>query len=311
MNFTLFLFRTIKVIVDNSGFIAKFIIGIGICLILLYFWHIDYFPTDLSLGDGLLFFLITIKFLLVYAFFLGSHYALGSVLLFCLRAMRDFFKVLFSFRVVLSQGLIDLIFFELDFKSFFEKISNNFIKFLFYLFGFAFALTFYSGKSINILIMLFLSILLKIFIDKFIENLRENNQKLAKNESDKKNIKLSMILLYILLVPSSVYVFSSEKSKNIFINVALGSVREDERNSLIFIKKEFKDFFPDSKIGEKKGEYIEVEGGEILLKGVGKNALIQYTTKTKDQNGNVVKIKVKIEVPNEALLIIRRSQHKD
>lgn len=110
MNFTVFLLQKIKLIVNNSGFIAKFTIGVGICLILLYFWHIDYFPTDLSLGDGLLFFLITIKFLFVYAFFLGSHYALGSFLLFCLKAIRDFFKVLFSLRVMLSKGLIDLIF---------------------------------------------------------------------------------------------------------------------------------------------------------------------------------------------------------
>lgn len=69
MKFTFFLIQKIKMLVDNSGFIAKFIIGIGIFFILLYFWHIDYFPTDLSLGDGLLFFLITIKFLLIYAFF--------------------------------------------------------------------------------------------------------------------------------------------------------------------------------------------------------------------------------------------------
>lgn len=159
--------------------------------------------------------------------------------------------------------------------------------------------------------MLFLSILLKVFIDKFIENLKDNNEKFVENVNNDKNIKLSFMLLYILLVPSSVYVFSAEKSKNIFINVALGSVREDERNSLIFIKKEFKDFFPNSKIGEKKGEYVELEGGEILLKGVGKNALIQYTTTTKQKNGNIVNIKVKIEVPNEALLIVRRSQHID
>lgn len=155
--------------------------------------------------------------------------------------------------------------------------------------------------------MLFLSILLKIFIDKFIENLKGNKDQLDKIRSNEKNIKLSMMLLYILLVPSAVYVFYAEKSKNIFINVALGSVREDERNSFIFIKKEFKDFFPNSKIGEKKGEYVELEGGEILLKDVGKNALIQYTTTTKEKNGNVVNIKVKIEVPNEALLIVRRS----
>lgn len=311
MGFILFLIQKVKIFVDYSGFIAKFIIGIGICLILLYFWHIDYSPTDLSLGDGLLFFLITIKFLFVYAFFLGSHYALGSVLLFCLRAVRDFFKVLFSLRVTLSKGFIDLIFFKLDLSGFLKKISNNFIKFLFCIFGFAFALTFYSGKSINLLIMLFLSILLKIFIDKFIENLKTNPEQLTEEENNDKNIRLSMMLLYILFVPSTVYIFYAEKSKNIFINMALGSVREDEKNSLIYIKIGFKDFFPQSKHGEKKGEYIEIKGSEILLKGVGKNALIQYITKTKDQNGNGVNIKVKVEVPNEALLIVRRSQHKD
>ncbi|BCX75223.1 MULTISPECIES: hypothetical protein [Acinetobacter] len=309
MKFTFFLIQKIKMLVDNSGFIAKFIIGIGIFFILLYFWHIDYFPTDLSLGDGLLFFLITIKFLLIYAFFLSSNYALGGILIFVLKMVRNFFKVLFSLRERLSKGLIDLIFLNLDLRKILKKISNNFIKFLFYIFGFAYALIFYSGKSINILVMLFLSILLKVFIDKFIEDLKNNNNQLDKIRSNEKNIKLSMMLLYILLVPSSVYVFYVEKSNNIFINIALGSVREDERNSLIFIKKEFKDFFPDSKIGDKKGEYIELEGGEILLKGVGKNALIQYTTKTKDQNGKDVKIKIKVEVPNEALLIVRRAQY--
>lgn len=120
-----------------------------------------------------------------------------------------------------------------------------------------------------------------------------------------------MMLLYILLVPSSVYVFYAEKSKNIFINTVLGSVREDEKNSLIYIKDGFRDFFPESKIGKKRGEYVEIKGGEILLKGVGKNALIQYTTKTNNQNGSEVKIKVKVEIPNEALLIVRRSQYKE
>lgn len=311
MNFTVFLLHKIKLIVDNSGFIAKFIIGIGICLILLYFWHIDYFPTDLSLGDGLLFFLITIKFLLVYTFFLGSHYALGSVLLFCLKTVWNFFKVLFSLRGRLSKGLIDLIFFKPNFNSLLNGLSKGFIKFLFYAFGFAFIFVFYSGKSMNLLIMLFLSIILKIFIDKFIEDLKTNNSILTEDENKNKNIRLSMMLLYILLVPSSVYIFYAEKSKNIFINMALGSVREDEKNSLIFIKSEFKEFFPESKNAEKKGGYIEIKGGEILLKGIGKNALIQYSAKTKDKNGNEVKIKIKVEVPNEALLIVRRSQQKN
>lgn len=311
MNFTVFLLQKIKLIVDNSGFIAKFTIGVGICFILLYFWYIDYFPTDLSLGDGLLFFLITIKFLFVYALFLGSHYALGSVLLFFLKAVWSFFKVLFSLRGRLSECLIDLIFFKLNINNFLNGLSKVFIKFLFYTFGFAFIFVFYNGKSISLLIMLFLSIILKVFIDKFIDNLKTNNAELTEDENKNKNIRLSMMLLYILLVPSSVYVFYAEKSKNIFINTVLGSVREDEKNSLIYIKDGFKDFFPESKIGKKRGEYVEIKGGEILLKGVGKNALIQYTAKTKDKNGNEFKIKVKVEVPNEAILIVRRSPHRE
>lgn len=131
MNFTVFLLQKIKLIVDNSGFIAKFTIGVGICFILLYFWHIDYFPTDLSLGDGLLFFLITIKFLFVYALFLGSHYALGSVLLFFLKVVWSFLKVLFSLRGKLSKGLIDLIFFKPNINYFLNGLSKVFIKFLF------------------------------------------------------------------------------------------------------------------------------------------------------------------------------------
>jgi len=311
VKFTLFLIQKIKMLVDNSGFIAKFIIGIGICFILLYFMHIEYFPTDLSLGDGLLFFLITIKFLFIYLIFLGSNYALGSVFIFFLKVIKYFFNFLCSLRINLSKGLIDLIFLKIDFKNIFNQIGKGFIKLLFCIFGLFFSFLFYSGKSINLLIMVFLSILLKVCIDEFIKKLRVNNEKLTEVESKEKNIKLSMILLYILFTPSVVYVFYAERENNVFINKILGSVREDEKNSLIFIKAGFEDFFPKSQIGQKKGEYIEVKGAEVLLRGVGKNALIQYITEAEDQMGSEVKIKVKVEIPNESLLIVRRSQYKD
>lgn len=304
MNFTFFLLQKIKLIVDNSGFIAKFTIGVGICLILIYFWHIDYFPTDLSLGDGLLFFF-------VYVFFLGVHYALGSVFIFFIKLVRSFLKLIFSFRTWSFIKLRNFFLTNIEFRSLLDTIGKSALKFLLYFFGFIFVFSFYNGKPINLLIMVFLSILLKICIGKFIDDWKNNNKKLLDDGDINKNIRLLMMMLYILIFPSSLYFFYAEKTKNVFINIALGSVREDEKNSLIYIKTGFKDFFPESKHGEKKGEYIEIKESEILLKGVGKNALIQYITKTKDQNGNVVKIKVKVEVPNEALLIVRRSQHKD
>jgi len=311
--FLKFLFLKIEWLIGFSGLITKFIIGFGICLILCYFIYIDYFPTDLSLGDGLLFFLITVKFCFVYLLFLGSHYALGNALVGILSVLQNICITLFSFREKLAKKLLNLFFIKLDFKKIIDKIGKFFIKFLLSLFGLAFVFVFYGGKSLNLMIMIFLSLLLKVCIDKFIKHLKIeklNNEELTESEKDDKNKNLLIILLYILIVPSAVYLFYAGKETNFLITNTLGSVREDDKNSLIYIKLVFKDFFPEARVGEKKGEYIEIKDAEVLLRGVGKNALVQYTSKAKDQNGNMVPIKVKVEIPNDSLLIIRRTHNQ-
>lgn len=311
MDFIIFLHQKIKIFVDCSALLFKFIIGFGVCLIILYFMYIGYFPTDLSLGDGLLFCLITVKFCFVYLLFIGSHYALGNILVGILSVLKNICITLFSFREKLAKKLLNLFFIKLDLKESIDKIGKFFIRFLLSVFGLAFV--FYGGKSLNFLIMIFLSLLLKVCIDKIIKQFKTeklNNNKLTENEKKFKNRKLLIMLLYILLVPSGVYLFYTGKETNFFITNTLGSVREDDKNSLIYIKLIFKDFFPEAKIGDKKGEYIEIKNAEVLLRGVGKNALVQYTSKAKDQNGNMVPIKVKVEIPNDSLLIIRRSHNK-
>ncbi|TCB38234.1 hypothetical protein E0H82_01165 [Acinetobacter sp. ANC 4910] len=311
--FLKFLFLKIEWLIGFSGLITKFIIGFGICLILCYFIYIDYFPTDLSLGDGLLFFLITVKFCFVYLLFLGSHYALGNALVGILSVLQNICITLFSFREKLAKKLLNLFFIKLDFKKSIDKIGKFFIKFLLSLFGLVFVFVFYGGKSLNLMIMIFLSLLLKVCIDKFIKHLKIeklNNEELTESEKDDKNKNLLIILLYILIVPSAVYLFYAGKETNFLITNTLGSVREDDKNSLIYIKLVFKDFFPEARVGEKKGEYIEIKDAEVLLRGVGKNALVQYISKAKDQNGNMVPIKVKVEIPNDSLLIIRRTHNQ-
>lgn len=114
------------------------------------------------------------------------------------------------------------------------------------------------------------------------------------------------MLIYIVF-PSSIYLFYSQKPNNFLINSTLASIREDDKKSIIFIKFGVKDLFPESKIGERKGEYVELKNTEILLRGIGKNTLVQYRSKTKDYQGNDVQIKVKVEIPNDFLLIVRRS----
>ncbi|WP_174493175.1 hypothetical protein [Acinetobacter sp. Marseille-Q1623] len=190
---------------------------------------------------------------------------------------------------------------------------GKFLSSFYFLFLAWLCVCFYGGKLLNLITMIFLSLLLKFCIDKIINQLKTeklNNENLTENEKDYKNKKLLLMLVYILIVPSVVYLFYAGKDTNIFIKNTLGSVREDDKNSLIYIKLVFKDFFPEARIGEKKGEYIEIKDAEVLLRGVGKNALVQYTSKAKDQNGNMVPIKVKVEIPNDSLLIIRRTHNQ-
>lgn len=76
--FTQILFKYIKSISEYSSIFAKFSIGLGLVFIIGYFAKIGYFPKDLSLGDGFVFLLITLKFILIYSFFIGTHYFFGK-----------------------------------------------------------------------------------------------------------------------------------------------------------------------------------------------------------------------------------------
>lgn len=310
MKFTLFLFNKIKVLIEYSGLITKFIIGFGICLILCYFIYIDYFPTDLSLGDGLLFLVITIKFLLVYVLFLSTHYAFGGIIIFIVKSILNSIMFLFNMRKILKNYLNIEMVTLVNIMKYMDKLSVYFVKFIFYIIGFALVFIFYNEKSVNLLLMIFLSILLACFIKEFIKFFRSNlsySDELLVENTEKKHVKLAIMLMSILLIPSVIYLAYSQKQNNFLINSTLASIREDDKQSIIFIKFGLKDLFPKSKIGERKGEYVELKNTEILLRGIGKNALVQYKSKAKDYQGNDVQIKVKVEIPNDSLLVVRRS----
>jgi len=93
-------------------------------------------------------------------------------------------------------------------------------------FGLAFVFTFYSGNLLNLITMIFLSLLLKFRIDKFIKQLKIeklNDENLTESEKEYKK-KIVVMLVYILIVPSAVYLFYAGKETNIFIKNILGSV---------------------------------------------------------------------------------------
>lgn len=67
--FLAYIYPYIKKIVERGTTLAKFSLGLGVVLITWYFIHIRYFPTDMELGDGLLFMMLTFKFMFGCNFF--------------------------------------------------------------------------------------------------------------------------------------------------------------------------------------------------------------------------------------------------
>lgn len=61
----------------SLGLAAKTAVAIGAMILISYCWYIDYFPRDLSIGDGLLFIFIAAGFGFVYIFFVASLTSLG------------------------------------------------------------------------------------------------------------------------------------------------------------------------------------------------------------------------------------------
>lgn len=68
-------------IIDMSlGIAAKIGITVGSLILVCYCWSIDFFPKDISVGDGLLFIFVAVGFGTVYLFFVASLTSLGVLL---------------------------------------------------------------------------------------------------------------------------------------------------------------------------------------------------------------------------------------
>ena len=146
--FIKFLFLKLEWLMGFGGLLTKFIIGFGVFLILMYFMYIGYFPTDLSLGDGLLFFLITIKFLFVYFVFISSHYALGSLLLGVFRFFKKIFRFILLLRKNFPQKIMDLFLKKIELKDSLNKSGRFFFEILLSVIGVLFLIAFYKNQRL-------------------------------------------------------------------------------------------------------------------------------------------------------------------
>lgn len=141
-----------------------------------------------------------------------------------------------------------------------------------------------------------------IFSNKFYNLYFFDVFKRTKNYSDllgdKKYTQMSMALIFMLGFPVYFYSVFTENKK--LTDFSLKSLQENDKNAIYFVKKEHKDLFPKNNIIEQ-GDYIKLKYAKVILRGFGRNALIEY--KPVNDKNDVSSISDKVEVPNEDLQI--------
>ncbi|MEB5475990.1 hypothetical protein [Acinetobacter pollinis] len=297
-----YIYPILKNIVEVSSLTAKFFLGIGLILITCYFMYIDYFPKDLAVGDGLIFILITAKFTIIVFIFLFANYTIGKLF------QNIFFLVKCFFGFIIQPIEKSKLIFNI------VKKPKKLVKSIFSIEGFIkdFLFTMFSLMSIiifagfysdffsidlkntisNIVIIIGSCSMITIIFDSIVKDFKSEDD----NKNENITLKLSMLICIVIL---NIFTYHSSK-QNRFLFFSSSLVREQNNKKVtIYVKKEYKDFFPEKDLNAVKGDYIPINNVEILLKGIGKNALLQYQVKSINKE---TKLK-KIEIPNDALLI--------
>lgn len=302
--FLAYIYPYIEKIVERGTTLAKFSLGLGVVLITWYFIHIRYFPTDMELGDGLLFMMLTFKFMFLVVIFLVSHYALGKMIekiLISLKNIVFFFKAPI-FNIKSSVGKISL-----------DNLKNSLDRyFLYFCYTIVaviliFILSYFYEDTINsdlksILINSSFLITYTLCVLKIVDGTLKDFKKNSDNSDNFKNKKILFKVMFLFILPLSYIMYYQSNSESKFLQFSSSLVRETNTNKvIIYVKKDYIDFFDKKRPKEAKGDYIPVDEVEVVLRGVGKNALLRQKKQIDKKIENE-----KIEIPNDSILIVRK-----
>lgn len=316
--FTQILFKYIKSISEYSSIFAKFSIGLGLVFIIGYFAKIGYFPKDLSLGDGFVFLLITLKFILIYSFFIGTHYFFGKAVYSIIVKVIKFNYIDYIYNLFYKIKKIHLFKFQKINKNKVTKYIDSFLivslKIIFFPFSILIIWGFYQFIDVGRMYIILINLtLIVLFIDIFNNHLKGlkkekiviRNVSQLSNELKTDEKKIVTIFLGILLVPAFMYFTALDNDKNFLMKMTFNPLRVESNNSSVYLKKEYKDLLPENKFEIKMENYYKLKNIDIPLRGIGKNALITYRS---DDNKYIIKV----EIPNDALQIESKEviQHK-
>lgn len=290
-NFYNYINTKLKSTVEFSTNFFKISLVFGIILALNHFRQINYLPKDLDIGDGFLFILISFKFALIYLFFLGSCYIFGATTLYIIKNIKTLYtdkfyyidQIIVKFLLLLTTDVMTWKFYE-KFMIFLGGIFALLFSILFYF-------LFWQTKLIDFLLFIGCGICVAGFVHIFKKAKKANH--FTENE---KHLQMALALLFMTILPFIIYSYFTKSEK--LTNFAISSLQEDDKNAIFYVKKDYLDLLPKEIVINNSNNYAEIKNTKIILRGFGRNALIEYEYNEKNKV-----IKNKLEIPNEAIQI--------
>ncbi len=282
-------------IVDKSlGIAAKLGITIGSMVLLYYCWSIDFFPRDVSVGDGLLFIFVAIGFGVVYLFFVASITSLGILL-------RPFWHLFQSCYIWIGKRWAKLVKKPFSYEPF-ELKPGGIEHLVFAVFGLVLVALF-TIKDITRFPTLLLASFGCALLWSSYQNVDGKLRKIASNPQlseeerehmprlEKSKALLPWLIIAIPLVIGGIYGEMTNASMRLL------NIRNDSATA--HIKKPYATILTASGIAGAKSElgddYLRYENAEILFSGLGSVAVVAIT----NPNG----ASMKLSIPSDFILL--------
>jgi len=275
---------------------SKFGVLVGGICVIAYSLRINYFPQDLSVGDGLLFIMAAACFGVIYAFFVGSLVSLGITIspitqvVFRLMVWGvNFFK---KRKVEPEHKLAPFEWSSLLFAIFAVVIIL--------LFGSLDSTLYWSLPTLSVGLYLFYSVYLscgkKIKEIETIKNARIHSE--AKENvaqlGDVEKLRAGQIfsLATILIIPLLLGGVSGQ-----LLDAAMRAAHVRIEKAVIYLKEPYSTLLPKSLVSKDKAspkDFIAFDGAVVLFKGFGKTTVISFA------DGTTTK---KLEIPNDQVIV--------
>lgn len=274
---------------------SKFGVLVGGTCVLIYSLRINYFPQDLSLGDGLLFLLAAACFGVIYVFFTASLVSLGM----CLAPVV---RVGFSMYTWGSNRFLGKSAKPVHQLAKFEwpaVLLALFAVFSIFALGRREIMAYWNLPLLSIALYLFYSVYLssgnKIKEIDLVKNSllhiedKENFTKLG--DPEKLRAVQLFSLLTILIVPLLCGGVSGQ-----LLDAAMRGAQLRIEKPIIYVREPYSSLFPRALVSKRSApkDYTAFDGTVILFKGFGKTTVVSFP------DGSIER---KLEIPNDQIIV--------